>query len=130
MKLPLSYFFLDTFKTFIKVKLTFWIWFDIFYWTHYISGFSAGNLTLTSFCLRLQTLVLFFLCFLFFFYILNVLPIKKFLSLHLLWEYFNWFLFGRGLKPKESSFSTHFQQIWKTKLSTHAITLNFPQNNS
>ena len=35
------------FKRAIK---TFWIWCHISYWSHYIPGFSAGNLPFTCFC--------------------------------------------------------------------------------
>ena len=41
---------LSNLKTFKKAIKTFWIWRDIFNWSHYISAFSAGNLAFTCFC--------------------------------------------------------------------------------
>ena len=54
---------LSNLKTFKGAIKTFWIWRDTFYWSHHVSSFLAGNLAFTCFC-RLQTLVLFCLCFL------------------------------------------------------------------
>ena len=41
---------LSNLKTFKEAIKTFWMWCDIFYWSHYISALSAGNLPLTCFC--------------------------------------------------------------------------------
>ena len=53
---------LSNLKSFKEAIKTFWMWPDIFYWSHDISTFSAGNLLLVF--VRLQLLVVFFLHFL------------------------------------------------------------------
>ena len=41
---------LSNLKTFKEAIKTFWMWCDIFYWSHYISALSADNLPFTCFC--------------------------------------------------------------------------------
>ena len=41
---------LSNLKTFQKAIKTFWMWRDIFHWSHHISGFSAKILPFTCFC--------------------------------------------------------------------------------